>query len=115
MCNSSHSRPKTIAGPMRAVRMEGVLPWRCAARTITAWANWCPTGAGRRVGRFLELIQTPHGGDDALFAAALFPAVFDDLQIDVVPGAFLSEEHGGLPAVFSIATMTITLFLRHSP
>jgi hypothetical protein len=37
--------------------------------------------------------------DNALFTAALFPAVLDDLQIDVVPGTFLSKEHGGIPGV----------------
>jgi hypothetical protein len=56
----------------------------------------------------LQLIETTHGGDDSLLAAAFFPAVLHDLQINVVSGSFLAEEHGGLPAGSVIATMRIT-------
>ena len=56
---------------------------------------------------FLQLIQASHGGDDPLFAAAFFPAILDDLQIDVFAGTFLSEEHGGLRAGFVVATMIL--------
>ena len=56
---------------------------------------------------FSQLIQSSHGGDDALFTTAFFPAILDDLEINVVPGTLLSEEHGGLRASFAIATMII--------
>ena len=55
--------------------------------------------------RPLQLIQSSDGGDDALPTTAFFPTIFDDLQINVLSGAFLSEEHGGLLAVLSVATM----------
>jgi hypothetical protein len=46
----------------------------------------------------LQPIEASQRGDDALPASAVFPAIFHDLEIDVIAGHFLSEEHGGLPA-----------------
>jgi hypothetical protein len=40
---------------------------------------------------------------------AFFPAILHDLQIDVIPRSFLAEEHGGLRAVFRVATMIISV------
>ena len=42
-----------------------------------------------------------------------FPAILDDLEIDVRPGSFLAEEHGGLRAVLRIATMIISVSLAY--
>ena len=56
-----------------------------------------------------QLIESAHRGHDTLLAAAFFPAILDDLQIDVLPGSFLAEEHGGLRAGFRVATMIILL------
>ena len=56
----------------------------------------------------LQLVEPPDGGDDPLSAAAVLPAVLDDLQIDVRAGSFLAEEHGGLRAGLGDATMNLT-------
>jgi hypothetical protein len=48
----------------------------------------------------LQPVQSPYRGDDALSAAAFFPAVLDDLEIDITSGSLLTEEHGGLRAGF---------------
>ena len=61
----------------------------------------------------LQLIEPTHGGDDALLATPFFPAILDDLEIDVRPGSFLAEEHGGLRAVLRIATMIISVSLAY--
>ena len=61
----------------------------------------------------LQLIEPTHRGNDALLAPPFFPAILDDLEIDVRPGSFLAEEHGGLRAVFRVATMTIFISLDY--
>jgi hypothetical protein len=58
-----------------------------------------------------QLVESSDGGDDALPAATFFPAVLDDLQINVLAGSFLAEEHGGLEMGFRIATMRISTLL----
>ena len=55
----------------------------------------------------LEFVQPSHGGDDALLTASVEPLVLDDLKIHPVAGAFLAEEHGGIPAGLTVATMIL--------
>ncbi len=96
-CNSSHSRPKISAGPMRRWRWRVALPMR--GEHHHGFGELGPRlQQAVELAALLQLIQPSHGGDDALLAAAFFPAVLDDLQIDVVAGSFLAEEHGGLLA-----------------
>src|SRR4030042_3240188 len=49
-----------------------------------------------QLARLSELIESAEGGDNALFRAPVFPAVFDDLQVKAVSGLLLTKEHGDL-------------------
>ena len=44
----------------------------------------------------LKLIQSSERGNDVLLGLPVFPAVFDDLQIDTLAGFLLPEKHGDL-------------------
>ena len=52
---------------------------------------------------FLQSIKSSERGDDVLLCSSVFPTVLDNLQIDALPGLFLSEKHGDTP----YATMNI--------
>ena len=45
---------------------------------------------------FLQLIQAPQRGQDALFAASVLPTVFDNLQVLVGTGSLAAYEHGSI-------------------
>src|SRR5215469_2491016 len=44
----------------------------------------------------LELVEPPEGSEDVLAGAAVFPAVFDQLQVAAWAGLLGAEEHGSL-------------------
>ena len=43
-----------------------------------------------------ELVEASEGSDDVLPGAAVFPAVFHELDVGMVSGLFGTEEHGCL-------------------
>ena len=94
---SRHSRSKTIAGPIGRVSHRDRLAASMGGQQHDRFAELGPRAEQTfELAALLELIEASQRGDDALFAAAALPAVFDDLQVDAISRLLLAKEHGDL-------------------